>query len=117
MWTTAGGGSSEQWSAARGSHITMRRCRCSRNGDRQSRVGWIADLLPHAVTSVLAGMIEQGLAAMKNTLERGRRTDILRDLLLGACDLAGHLRSLKYCGTESSVRNERRDPSGSTTVA
>lgn len=34
-----------------------------------SRVVWIADLLPNALAPVIAGMIEQGLSAMKKTLE------------------------------------------------
>jgi carbon monoxide dehydrogenase subunit G len=33
------------------------------------RVVWIADLLPHEMAPAIAGMIEQGLAAMKKTLE------------------------------------------------
>ena len=39
-------------------------------GDGNSRVVWIADLLPHELAPSIAGMIEQGLAAMKQTLER-----------------------------------------------
>jgi len=35
-----------------------------------SRLVWIADLLPHALAPTIAGMIEQGLAAIKRTLER-----------------------------------------------
>lgn len=38
--------------------------------DGNSRVVWIADLLPHELAPSIAGMIEQGLAAMKQTLER-----------------------------------------------
>lgn len=38
-------------------------------GPQHSRVVWIADLLPHALAPAMAGMIEQGTAAMKNTLE------------------------------------------------
>lgn len=34
-----------------------------------SRVVWIADLLPHEMAPAIAGMIAQGLAAMKATLE------------------------------------------------
>ncbi|MBC7954467.1 MAG: SRPBCC family protein [Cytophagales bacterium] len=34
-----------------------------------SRVVWIADVLPHEMAPAIAGMIEQGLAAMKRTLE------------------------------------------------
>jgi hypothetical protein len=30
---------------------------------------WIADLLPNALAGTIAGMIEQGMAAMKRTLE------------------------------------------------
>jgi carbon monoxide dehydrogenase subunit G len=39
------------------------------DGDGQSRVVWIADLLPHELAPTVAGMIEQGLAVMKQTLE------------------------------------------------
>ena len=35
-----------------------------------SRFVWIADLLPHALAPRIAGMIEQGLAAIQRTLER-----------------------------------------------
>lgn len=38
-------------------------------GPTRCRVVWIADLLPHAMAPAIAGMIEQGLAAMKRTLE------------------------------------------------
>jgi hypothetical protein len=38
----------------------------------RSRVVWIADLLPHPMAPAIAGMIEQGLAAMKRTLEGAR---------------------------------------------
>ena len=34
-----------------------------------TRMVWIADLLPHAMAPTIAGMIDQGLAAMKKTLE------------------------------------------------
>ena len=40
------------------------------DGSRNSRVVWIADLLPHELGPTIAGMIDQGLAAMKQTLER-----------------------------------------------
>ncbi|HJV59688.1 MAG TPA: SRPBCC family protein [Albitalea sp.] len=33
------------------------------------RVVWVADLLPNEMAPAIAGMIEQGLAAMKRTLE------------------------------------------------
>ena len=36
----------------------------------RTRVIWIADLLPNEFVPVIAGMIDQGLAAMKKTLER-----------------------------------------------
>ena len=40
-------------------------------GDRGgSRVVWIADLLPHDLAGAIAGMIEQGMAVMKQMLER-----------------------------------------------
>lgn len=39
-------------------------------GEGRSRVVWIADLLPHEVKDVIAGMIKQGMATMKRTLER-----------------------------------------------
>ncbi len=35
-----------------------------------ARVVWIADLLPHGLARDIAGMMEQGLAVMKRTLER-----------------------------------------------
>ena len=37
-----------------------------------TRIVWIADLLPHALAPAIAAMIEQGLAAMKKTLEGAR---------------------------------------------
>lgn len=36
----------------------------------RSRVVWVADLLPSELASAIAAMIEQGLVAMKKTLER-----------------------------------------------
>ena len=41
-------------------------------GGGRSRVVWIADLLPNEMAPAIAGMIEQGLAAMKRTLEARR---------------------------------------------
>ncbi len=41
-------------------------------GERQSRVVWICDLLPHELAPAVAGMIEQGMRAMKATLEQDR---------------------------------------------
>jgi len=38
-------------------------------GADHTRVVWIADLLPNELAGAIAGMIEQGLAAMKKTLE------------------------------------------------
>ena len=38
-------------------------------GEGRSRVVWIADLLPNEVAGYIAGMIEQGMAVMKKTLE------------------------------------------------
>jgi len=40
------------------------------DGDRDSRVVWIADLLPDEIGGTIAAMIEEGLGAMKKTLER-----------------------------------------------
>jgi len=39
-------------------------------GGRRSRVVWIADLLPHEVAGDIRGLIEQGMAVMKKTLEQ-----------------------------------------------
>ncbi|MEP7295354.1 MAG: SRPBCC family protein [Burkholderiales bacterium] len=38
-------------------------------GASRTRVIWIADLLPNELAPAIAGMIDQGLAAMKKTLE------------------------------------------------
>lgn len=40
------------------------------NGEGRSRLVWITDVLPDEVAGPLAGMIEQGSAVMKQTLER-----------------------------------------------
>ena len=40
------------------------------DGDRDSRVVWIADLLPDEIGGTIAAMIEEGLGTMKKTLER-----------------------------------------------
>jgi hypothetical protein len=37
-------------------------------GDR-TRLVWIADLLPHALADRVASMIDEGMGAMKQTLE------------------------------------------------
>jgi carbon monoxide dehydrogenase subunit G len=39
------------------------------DGESRCRVVWIADLLPNNIAGVIAGMIEQGMATMKRTLE------------------------------------------------
>ena len=39
------------------------------DGDGRSRVVWVADLLPDGVAGYIQGMIEQGMAVMKRTLE------------------------------------------------
>ena len=39
------------------------------NGPQGSRVVWIADLLPNEAEPAIRGMIEQGMAVMKKTLE------------------------------------------------
>jgi hypothetical protein len=41
---------------------------------RSSRVVWIADLLPNELAGTIAGMIEQGMATMKQTLERAGKS-------------------------------------------
>src|SRR2546429_7440321 len=40
------------------------------DGDRGSRVVWIADLLPNENAGTIAAMIDEGLGMMKKTLER-----------------------------------------------
>jgi carbon monoxide dehydrogenase subunit G len=40
------------------------------DGDGRSRFVWIADLLPDELAPGVAGMMEQGLAVIKQTLER-----------------------------------------------
>lgn len=39
-------------------------------GDGRTRFVWIADLLPNEVAPAIAGMIDQGLAVIKQTMER-----------------------------------------------
>ena len=41
-------------------------------GSGNSRIVWIADLLPDDLAEPIAGMMEQGIRAMKQTLERGK---------------------------------------------
>ena len=38
--------------------------------ERQSLVVWIADVLPHEVAGYIGGLMEQGIATMKKTLEQ-----------------------------------------------
>lgn len=40
-------------------------------GDDKCRVVWIADVMPDGVAGNMAGMIQQGLEAMKRAMERG----------------------------------------------
>jgi len=40
------------------------------DGDAGCRFVWIADLLPHELAPTIAGMIDKGLAVIKQTLER-----------------------------------------------
>jgi carbon monoxide dehydrogenase subunit G len=40
------------------------------DGERRSRVVWIADLLPHDLGGYVAGLIEQGLSVMQQTLAK-----------------------------------------------
>lgn len=58
------------WSAT-GGRLTHHNAsaQVSAEGPRRCRVVWVADLLPDAMAPAIAGMIEQGLAAMKRTVE------------------------------------------------
>ena len=38
-------------------------------GDRRSRIVWIADLLPNDLADLVSGLMDQGCAAIKQTLE------------------------------------------------
>ena len=40
------------------------------NGDGQTRVVWIADLLPNEAAEIVESMMAQGMDAMKSTLDR-----------------------------------------------
>jgi hypothetical protein len=40
------------------------------SGDGQTRVVWIADFLPNEAGSLIESMMEQGVTAMKATLDR-----------------------------------------------
>jgi len=41
-------------------------------GRRRTRFVWVADLLPDEMTAAIASMMEQGLAAIRRTLEPTR---------------------------------------------
>jgi len=41
------------------------------DADGRCRLVWVADLLPHDMAGAIGGMMEQGSAVMKRTLERG----------------------------------------------
>jgi carbon monoxide dehydrogenase subunit G len=58
------------WSAAGGrlSHHNAS-AQAFADGENRTRLVWIADLLPNEMAPAIAGMIAQGLAAMKRTLE------------------------------------------------
>jgi hypothetical protein len=43
------------------------------DGEERSRFVWIADLLPHELAPAIAGMMDQGLAVIKRTLESSAR--------------------------------------------
>lgn len=49
-------------------HATMQ---VMAEGDGHCRLVWVTDLLPHDMAGAIGGMMEQGSAAMKETLERG----------------------------------------------
>lgn len=40
------------------------------DGERRSRIVWVADLLPHDLANTVEAMMEQGGAAIKQTLEQ-----------------------------------------------
>jgi len=40
------------------------------DGERRSRVVWIADVLPNEIAGYMAGLLDHGLGVMKKTLER-----------------------------------------------
>ena len=45
------------------------------HGDGRTRFVWIADLLPHELAPTIAGMIDQGLAVIKRTMEDAERAE------------------------------------------
>jgi hypothetical protein len=40
-------------------------------GEGRSRIVWVADLLPNEVAGYIQAMIDQGMAVMQQTMERG----------------------------------------------
>lgn len=48
------------------------------DGATRSRLVWIADLLPHDLADLVGGLMEQGCAAMKHTLEESSRAETRR---------------------------------------
>jgi len=63
VWSVVGGGMTHHNASAQ----------VFEAGPGRSRFVWIADLLPHDYAPTVAGMIEQGLAAIKPTLERAAK--------------------------------------------
>jgi carbon monoxide dehydrogenase subunit G len=59
------------WSA-RGARLTHHNASVQvfADGEKRTRLVWIADLLPDELAGDIRGMIEQGAAVMKKTLER-----------------------------------------------
>lgn len=53
-------------------HATMQ---VMAEGDGRCRLVWVTDLLPHDMAGAIGGMMEQGSAAMKETLERDPRRE------------------------------------------
>ena len=48
-------------------HATFQVCA---DGERRSRIVWVADLLPHDLANTVDALMEQGCAAIKQTLEQ-----------------------------------------------
>ena len=58
------------WAAVGGhSRTTMASMQGFDEGEKRSRVVWIADLLPHELAGYVTGLIEQGLGVAKQTLD------------------------------------------------
>ena len=49
-------------------------------GHARSRVVWIADLLPNELADQVSGLMEQGCAAMKRTLEGAAARTVLEGM-------------------------------------